>query len=269
MKRQIAFFLSALLLINCVFISCQPKILGINKSTSDVLPSIVAIPKETSADIDINPDFTRFQFPTTISASTMYLIYLHGKIIEDQGIPAVSPEFGEYEYQAILEKLESYGFTVISEPRAKNTDGLEYAKKVSDQIRKLLDAGVPPENISVIGASKGGGIAIYVSHLLDNPEIRYVIMAICSPEEIAVLNQRGVTLSGRVLSIYDSADTLAGSCQELFDYSKGMGLSEFREVVLHVGTGHGILYKPLDEWVKPVMDWLVENPLSVSLTPGG
>ncbi len=106
-------------------------------------------------------------------------------------------------------------------------------------------------------------------HLIDNPEIRYVIMAICNPEEIAVLKQRGISLAGRVLSIFDSADTLAGSCQELFDFSKGMGLTEFREVVLHVGTGHGILYKPLDEWVKPVMDWSVENPLSISLTPGG
>ena len=48
--------------------------------------------------MNIHPDFTRFQFPTTISASAKYLIYLHGKIVEDQGIPAVSPEFGEYEY---------------------------------------------------------------------------------------------------------------------------------------------------------------------------
>jgi hypothetical protein len=256
MNRQIAFFLPALLLINFALISCQPKIMDINTPTSEVIPSIVMIPKETSADIDINPDFTRFLFPTTISAYTKYLIYLHGKIIEDQGIPAVSPEFGEYEYQAILEKLESYGFTVISEPRAKNTDGLDYGKRVSDQIRKLLDAGVPPENISVIGASKGGGIAIYVSHLLDNPKIQYVIMAICSPEEISRLKESGITLTGKVLSIYDSADTLAGSCMDLFEFSKGEGLSDSKEIVLNLGIGHGILYKPLDDWMQPAVEWV-------------
>ena len=247
-----------------IVVGCIPTVPRESMNTIALEPTLTQLGKTTPP-----PDLSRFDFPKTIDPDEKYLFYLHGKIIEDQGNPAVSPDFGEYEYGSILEKLAGYGFTVISEPRPINTDGVEYAKKIAGQVLILLDAGVPPENISMIGASKGGGIAIYASNLIGNLDIKYVIMAICSPEEIAVLKQRGVTLSGRVLSIYDSADTLAGSCQELFDYSKGMGLTEFREVVLHVGMGHGILYKPLDEWVKPVMDWLVENPLSISLTPGG
>jgi hypothetical protein len=43
------------------------------------------------------------------------LFYLHGNIIEDQGIPAISPEYGEYQYQAILDQLSGYGFEIISE----------------------------------------------------------------------------------------------------------------------------------------------------------
>ncbi len=119
----------------------------------------------------------------------------------------------------------------------------------------MLDGGVPAENIFVVGASKGGGIAINASHLIGNPDIRYVIMAICSPEEIAGLKQSGVTLSGKVLSIYDSSDTLAGSCSDLFNFSKDKGLSGSKEIMLNVGTGHGILYKPLEEWMKPVKEW--------------
>jgi hypothetical protein len=205
------------------------------------------------------PNFSKYAFPISIDPNQRYLFYLHGKIIEDQGIPAVSPDFGEYEYGAILDKFEGYGFTVISETRPINTNSLEYAKKVASQVHKLLDSGVLPENISVVGASKGGDIAIYTSHLIGNPDIRYVIMAICNPEEIAGLKQNGVTLSGKVLSIYDFADPLAGSCRDLFEFSEGKGLSGSKEIVLNVGTGHGILYKPLDEWMKPVKEWAEED----------
>jgi hypothetical protein len=203
-----------------------------------------------------NPNFSKYAFPISVDPNKRYLFYLHGKIIEEQGIPAVSPDFGEYEYGAILDEFNGYGFTVISEQRATNTDGLDYAKKVAGQIQKLLDAGVPPENISVIGASKGGGITIYVSHLLDNTQIRYVIMAICNPEMISGLKKSRITLTGKVLSIYDSADTLAGSCMDLFEFSDSKGLSESREIVLDVGIGHGILYKPLEEWVQPAVEWV-------------
>ena len=229
--------------------------MDVKKPTQGALPTNVAIPKGTRVDIESQQDFTRFQFPSTINASAKYLIYLHGKIIEDQGIPAVSFEFGEYEYLEILEKLESFGFKVISEVRAKNTDGVAYAEKVSKQVNTLLDAGVQPQNITIVGASKGGGIAIYASHQINNPEIRYVIMAICNPEENADLIQSGISLTGNVLSIYDSEDTFAGSCRELFEYSEGKGLSGSKEIILNVGSGHGILYKPLEEWILPVVTW--------------
>jgi len=65
-----------------------------------------------------------------------------------------------------------------------------------------------------------------------------------------------MSLYGNVLSIYDFADTeYAGSCKELYKYSEGKGLARHDEIVLHVGSGHGILYQPLDEWVVPVVEW--------------
>jgi hypothetical protein len=200
-------------------------------------------------------DISKYSFPESVDATKHYLFYLHGKIIEDLGLPAISPDYGEYEYQAILENLGSYGFAVISEQRLKNTDSLEYAKKITEQVTALLRAGVPAQYITVVGASKGAGITVLVSHLLENEEVNYVIMAICDPATVEELEQNKISLYGNVLSIYDSADELAGSCQELFSFSEGKGISKHNEIVLNVGTGHGILFKPLDEWIIPVIQW--------------
>jgi hypothetical protein len=201
------------------------------------------------------PDLSVYAFPASLDPARRYLFYLHGKIIEDQGLPAISPDYGEYEYATILEKLGENGFVVVSEQRAKNTDPHEYAIRVAEQVTQLLEAGVPAQNITIVGASKGGGIAIEVSHLLENPAIHFVILAICAPETVQELIQNQVTLYGNVLSIYDSSDSLASSCQDLFAFSEGKGLDRFDEIVLNTGTGHGILYKPLDEWIVPAVQW--------------
>ncbi len=214
-----------------------------------------AIPTSTAPQPSPTFDISKFSFPESVDATRHYLFYLHGKIIEDQGMPAISPEYGEYEYKAILEKLSSYGLVVISEQRVKNTDSMEYAKKITEQVTILLKAGVPAKNITIVGASKGAGITIFVSHLLGNAEINYVIMAICDPATVEELKQNGTSLYGNVLSIYDSTDNLAGSCQDLFSFSEGKGISKHNEIVLNVGKGHSILFKPLDEWIIPVIQW--------------
>jgi len=221
-------------------------------------PSPKLTPGSTSVSVPQTSkqfDLSKYAFPTSIDPSKQYLFYLHGKIIEDQGIPAIDPNYGEYEYQAILEKLASYGFIVISEKRAKNTDGMEYAKRITEQVSTLLKAGVPAKNITVVGASKGGGIAIFISHLLMNKDINYVILAICDSDTVHQMEQNGINLYGNVLSIYDSSDTAAGSCQGLFSFSEGKGLSKSNEIVLNLGLGHGLLFKPLDAWIVPTIQW--------------
>jgi hypothetical protein len=220
-----------------------------------ILSTRVAIPNDTPEQFTPTPILSAYAFPDTIDPAKRYLFYLHGKIIEDQGIPAISPDFGEYEYGAILEKLSGFGFVVISEIRSKNADGVAYAQKIAGQVRTLLKAGVPAKNITIVGASKGGGIAIYVSHFLENKEMNFVIMAICHPDEVTYLKQNQIFLYGNVLSIYDSTDELAGSCKDLFSFSDGKGIARYDEMVLNIGTGHGILFKPLDAWVIPVVQW--------------
>jgi hypothetical protein len=196
-----------------------------------------------------------YAFPASIDPQARYLFYLHGKIIEDQGLPAISPEYGEYEYAAILEALAAGGYVVISEQRTADTDGMEYAHRVAGQVTMLLTAGVPPEAITVVGASKGAGIVIYVSHFLANGKINYVLLSICSPDTVQELIQNEIGLYGNVLSIYDASDALAGSCQALFDYSEDKGICQAEELVLQLCSGHGMLYQPLDEWVQPTLDW--------------
>jgi hypothetical protein len=229
--------------------------------TADYSPTrtVASIPTprtETIAQATSSATADRYGFPTQIDPTDRYIIYLHGKVIEDQGLPAISPDYGEYQYEKILAALESYGFKVISEQRSKDADGWEYAQRGASQIDELLKAGVPPSSITVVGASKGASIAVGVSYLVANPDVNYVLLGTCHPSSINEWTQEGVTLSGNVLAIRDIADIqYSGSCEELFDVSEGNGLNRTGELVLQVGTGHGILFQPLPEWVLPTVQW--------------
>lgn len=253
--------ITAFLLLVLVSFGCQPApdeteetVILEGTATDQMLTAGTLTPISTSQPTPA-VDLSKYAFPKSIDTQRRYLFYLHGKIIENQGLPAVDPEYGEYEYGAILAKLSDYGFTVISEQRPKDADSLIFAQRTAGQVTDLLNAGVPPENITVVGASKGGYMTILTSNILKNKQINYVIMAICNPEVINDFKMNDVYLYGNVLSIYDSKDKYASTCEEFFSISKDVGLNQFDEIVLEIGTGHGILYKPLDEWINPVVDW--------------
>lgn len=188
--------------------------------------------------------------PAKIDASAKYLFYMHGLIIENEGPRPTSPRYGVYEYQEILETLADKGFVVVSEARPKGTIATTYAAKVVGQINALLKAGVPPRRITVVGASRGGVIAIAVSSQLKNRDLNFVIMAACGDSDVFKTFQPD--LWGNVLSIYDYKDTV-GPCGEF--YAKATGLNRHREIVVKLGLGHGLLYRPLKEWVDPVVEW--------------
>ena len=186
--------------------------------------------------------------PSQPDPEARYVFYLHGRILEVQGRDAVSPDFGKYEYDAILEALAAPGFTVVSEIR-KDGAGDEFAAKVAGQIRALKAAGVPSRHIGVVGASKGAGLTLAVAEAAGDPAIAYVVLAGCgaSPE-------RAAALRGRILSIYDEKDRYRPSCRETFARAKA--LTARREIVVRRGLDHGLLYKPYDDWVKPALAWI-------------
>lgn len=193
-----------------------------------------------------------------IDPTARYLFYLHAKIVEDEGLPAISPEHGEYQYEAILDRLASFGFVVVSEVRPKDASSTAYAERVSSQVDSLLSAGVPSNHVTVVGASKGAYIAALVSHAVPAPGVHYVILSMCDAETVAYMIEQGTDLHGDVLALRDAADTpdLVGSCEALFAFSRQIG--RHNEIVVEVGTGHGILYRPLDEWVLPTVQWTQE-----------
>ena len=187
--------------------------------------------------------------PEKIDARARYLFYLHGRIIEDRGVRPVHERHGVYEYEKILETFKAAGLVVISEARAKDTDVAQYAAKVVAQINALLKAGVAPRNITVVGASKGSGIAMHVSSLLKHREVNFVIMAGCGE---GTLKNGALNLYGRVLSIYDASDDI-GTCESLF--ARSAGLNKHKELKINLGLGHGFLYRPYKEWIEPAAEW--------------
>lgn len=189
--------------------------------------------------------------PKKINPNEKFVFYLHGAIIESQGANAVSSSYGAYEYNNILETFKSKGFNVISEAR-KNTDPEKYIIKVAAQIDSLLKNKVLPQNITVIGASKGAYITMLLSSHLNNGNINYVILASCDDGTFNELNREGVKLCGNVLSIYESSDS-EGTCEKFFNAAKC--LTNHKEVKLNMGLRHGFLYKPHKEWVNPAVDW--------------
>ncbi len=204
---------------------------------------------------------TRFAFPSEIDPREHYLFYIHGRIIEDQGLPAVSELYGEYQYAAILEALAARGFRVIAEQRSTDADAIEYGERFAAQVEELLAAGVPGANLTVVGASKGAFIASWVSHRVSDPEVRYVLLAGCHPNTVDFMLESEVTLHGRVLAMRDFEDTVsAGSCARAFTLSQAYGLTEGHEIVLDVGNGHGLIYAPLDAWVTPTVEWARRRP---------
>jgi hypothetical protein len=235
-----------------VLTSCAPSPTAVT-STAAAPTNEPTAPAEATASV--NPH-ARYAFPSTIDSKGRYLFYLHGKIIEDQGLPAVSPDFGEYEYEAILESLGRTGLTVISEQRGKEANPTTWARRIKDQVSALEAAGVSAEHITVVGASKGGYIAALASFVIKDPQLNFVLLGTCYPGMIEEWKGSGMTLYGNVLAIRDETDTeYSGSCEGLFARSEGKGLGRHEQLVLHVGTGHGVLFHPLDEWVGPTLEW--------------
>ena len=180
-----------------------------------------------------------------------YVIYLHGRIIEEQGPRPTHPDWGVYEYQKILETLAAPGRTVISEQRRAGTDMDQYAEHVAGQVRKLLAAKVPAENIAVVGFSKGGGIATRASSLLKNDKVNFVFLAACGNGDFS---RSTLDVRGRILSIYEASDEMGQPCAQLFAKSKGTG--ERKEIKIQTGKQHGAFYQPRKEWTVPLLAWI-------------
>ena len=196
--------------------------------------------------------------PAAIDSQAKYLFYMHGKIVEDEGRYAFHPVYGPYQYDDIVKALAARGFVVISEVRDYVAKGA-YARKVAGQVKKLIAAGVAPANITVIGHSKGGFITMLAAAGLGNRNLNFVNMAGCGKGSgfgkgfRKFVARDASRLQGRILSLYDSSDQIAGSCRRAFE--KAAGNVESKEIVFDTGEGHGLFYGPEKIWIDEVVKW--------------
>ena len=115
-----------------------------------------------------------------IDPAARYLIYIHGARPESFPLSEPHPTRGLFEYQNILNALAASGFEVISELRMERTNPRRFARtRVLEQVKSLIAAGVPAQNITLAGFSKGGLIAMIVASQALQPKLNIVNMAGC------------------------------------------------------------------------------------------
>lgn len=193
-------------------------------------------------------DAPSYGMPLDIKPTNNYIFFFHNYYVETKG-----PD-GDCKYYDILKAFSGKGFTVISEIRQKDASVAESAKKTAANIQAILDAGVPQENITVAGHSKGGVIALQVASLLGKPKVNYVIMAGCGIDGLASAYPDFSQLKGNFLSVYATSDKVAGSCSTAFSQAK-QGVS-IKEIQLDNAAGHQLFFNPIDVWFEPVTTWM-------------
>lgn len=185
-----------------------------------------------------------------------YLFFLHNRFLEDHGLEEEDPRYGKTEYLEIITAFKEAGLVVISEKRYGNVNGRAYAEKVVQQIDSLLQKGVAPKQITVVGTSKGGYIAQYVSTLAKNPDLNFVFIGSFVESDIENIPQ--INFCGNILTIYEETDPFGVSALKRKETS-ALKVTRFKEVKLNTGLGHGFLYKALDEWIAPTVKWANQN----------
>lgn len=185
-----------------------------------------------------------------------YIFFLHQRFLESHSLEDVHPEYGKAEYPEILQAFEKEGFEVISEKRRGDVNAREYASGIVKQIDSLLAGGVAPGHITVIGTSKGGYIAQYVSTLAANPGLNFVFIGSYTDSDIEKIPQ--INFCGNILTIYEKTDEYGVSAIRRKETSN-LPINHFKEIELTTGMGHGFLFKALHEWIAPSVQWAQQN----------
>jgi hypothetical protein len=181
-----------------------------------------------------------------------YIFFLHNRFLEEHSIREAHPEYGVAAYDEIIEAFEKENFVVISEKRNGDTDVQAYAMNVKKQIDSLLALGTAPNQITVIGTSKGGYIAQYVSTYANNPSLNFVFIACYTDEDLQ--NLPDINFCGNILNIFEKSDPIGTSAVKRIQNST-CKINHFKEIELNTRLKHGFLFKAMPEWIKPCVIW--------------
>lgn len=185
-----------------------------------------------------------------------YIFFLHNRFLEEHSLDELHPEFGRTQYKEILAAFKNSGFKVISEKRNGNVNARQYALQVVSQIDSLMLKGTDPEKITIVGTSKGGYIAQYVSTFANNPKLNFVFVASYRDSDIEEIPE--INYCGNILTIYETSDPFGVSAMQRKETSN-CSIKHFKEVELNTGLGHGFLFKPLKQWIAPTIQWAKGN----------
>jgi hypothetical protein len=185
-----------------------------------------------------------------------FVFFLHNRFLEEHELDESHPEFGRAEYLEIIHEFEKNGLTVLSEKRNGNVNAREYAVEITNQIDSLIKSGIEPMKITVVGTSKGGYIAQYVSTLANNPDLNFVFVASFRNSDLEDIPE--INYCGNILTIYEKSDSFGVSALQRKKTSN-CEIKIFEEIELKTGLGHGFLFKPLKEWIEPTIKWAKGN----------
>ncbi|MEL6864057.1 MAG: alpha/beta hydrolase [Bacteroidota bacterium] len=185
-------------------------------------------------------------------AEDKFIFFLHNRFLEEHHLEEAHPVYGRVEYAEIIQAFKASGFKVISEQRRGNVNARAYAASVVEQIDSLLEQGIPPNQISVVGTSKGGYIAQYVSTLAQNEALNFVFIGSFRISDLEAIPE--INFCGNILNIYERSDTFGSSAIERKRRST-CTIQHFQEIELQTEMGHGFLFKALEEWIGPTIAW--------------
>jgi len=149
-------------------------------------------------------------------------------------------------------------YRVVLQPMPFSEPAPYAAIAVRDNIRLMMARGIPPWQIAVVGAGRGGRLTLEVSALMHLRSIRYVVFGAC-PNGGGKNIQRLVDLYsadmiGRILSLVPARWT--ASCQAVFEETTGAGWWE-RELE---GVDTEVFERPDDLWLEQLDGWIREVP---------
>jgi hypothetical protein len=185
-----------------------------------------------------------------------FIFFLHNRFLEEHGLNELHPKFGRTEYNEIIAEFEKNEFKVFSEKRNGNVNAREYALGIVNQIDSLIKSGSESNNITIVGTSKGGYIAQYVSTLARNPDLNFVFIGSFRTSDLE--NSPEINYCGNILTIYEKSDPFGVSAL-VRKKSSSCKIKHFKEIELNTGMGHGFLFKALKEWIEPTTDWANRN----------
>lgn len=95
------------------------------------------------------------------------------------------------------------------------------------------------------------------SHNLANVEVNTVLLAGCG--RFASDRYKNMSLYGRTLSIYETTDA-SDTCRKL--EKRSPELKSFDEIAITTGLSHGAFYRPKEEWVTPIKQWINKHAIA-------